>query len=77
MDDELNRPVLDGSEDATDDERLRGLLAQVRNDAAGGSDAQVEKLLDTRLTDVGISLSAEHRRRVLDELRTTGTDEQT
>lgn len=71
MVDERDHPVLDGSEQASAESRLRGLLAQVRADALGGSDAQLEKLLRTRLEDAGITLSGRERDRLLAELRET------
>jgi hypothetical protein len=69
MDDQQDGPVLDGAGEATDEARLRGLVDQLRVDAAGRNDAHIEKLLRTRLADTGIELSEEDVARLSAELR--------
>ncbi|PJJ65202.1 hypothetical protein [Compostimonas suwonensis] len=50
-------PVQDGSGDATQMERIRGLLVQVTADMAGHSDEQFLDELRRRLDDTGIEVS--------------------
>jgi hypothetical protein len=69
MSDQQDHPVQDGAQEASDDLRLRGLLDQLRADAVGHNDAQIEKLLRTRLADTGIELDEEEIARLADELR--------
>lgn len=68
MDDNQNEPVLSGAADATESDRLEGLIAQVRHDGAGMSAMQREKLLATRLDETDIAMTDGERARLLDEL---------
>jgi hypothetical protein len=62
-----SHPLLSGAEEATEEDRLRGLLDQMRNDTVR-SRADLEKLLQTRLDDTGIELTADQQRDIVDEL---------
>lgn len=54
---ELNEPVMDGSEQAPVDERISGILLQVKADVAAGSRDTVEQLLRQRFAEAQIDLS--------------------
>lgn len=53
---EQNQPVQQGSFDATDDERLQGLLSQVAADLDARPDEDAVGLLTLRLADAGIEM---------------------
>jgi len=74
MDDDQNHPVLSGAADATERDRLDGLIAQIRHDAAGMSAAQREKLLLTRLAETDVPMTYDERARLLDDLEAGGDD---
>lgn len=61
-----NEPVEDGSTDATDDEKVSGILEQIRQDVAVGtlSSDEVEQVLERRLADSGIDIEEDERRRL-------------
>jgi hypothetical protein len=51
-----NTPIEDGHDDASDDSRLAGLVAQVRADYLLGTSTDAAGMLRTRLRDAGIEL---------------------
>lgn len=53
-----NEPVEAGSTDATEDEKIAGIMQQVRQDVAGGADDPIA-LLQRRLSASGIVVSAD------------------
>ena len=57
-DDLQNEPVEAGSTDATEDEKIAGIMQQVRQDVAAGADDPIA-LLQRRLSDSGIFVSAD------------------
>lgn len=52
-----DQPIEDGHHDATDAQRLAGILTQVRADLALGHSHDATELLRQRLGDAGIELS--------------------
>ncbi|GAA3029084.1 hypothetical protein [Microbacterium dextranolyticum] len=54
--------------EATEDERLQGLVAQVRADLSGEDAATVETAVRRRLDDTGIDVDEELVRRLVEEL---------
>lgn len=61
-----DEPVEDGSTQATDDEKIRGILEQTRQDVAVGtiSPADVDGVLEGRFADSGIAVDEQTRRRL-------------
>jgi predicted negative regulator of RcsB-dependent stress response len=53
---EQHEPALDGALEATDEQRIDGIVAQVAADIAQHEDPDVEALLRQRLADSGIEL---------------------
>lgn len=58
MSDNEEATMQDGNH-ATDDDRLQGIIGQVRADAALGNDGDTRTLLEQRLNDAGIELTPE------------------
>ena len=58
MSDNEEQTMQDGNH-ATDDDKLRGIIGQVRADASLGNEGDRRALLEPRLNDAGITLSAE------------------
>jgi hypothetical protein len=56
MTDEQNEPRMAGSTDANVTEKVEGLIAQVKADAPGVPEAELETLLRQRLDDAGLEL---------------------
>lgn len=54
---EQNEPIQDGSTDALDDEKLAGIIEQVRSDVSLGNVDDVTNVLRQRLDDAAIDLS--------------------
>jgi len=52
-------PTQDGHDDATDRDRLAGLVAQVRADYLLGTTSDAAGMLRTRLSDAGVTVSDE------------------
>ncbi|MFP3466896.1 hypothetical protein [Leifsonia sp. SIMBA_070] len=73
MSSELDEPVLDGSERASEDVRLRGIVTQVRADSALHSEEEPERLLRTRLRDAGITISEDQMQGLLDDVKADAT----
>lgn len=59
MTDTQDEPTQAGTNDATDDQRLAGVIAQVRADVALGHTGDAAGVLKQRLDDAAISLSEE------------------
>jgi hypothetical protein len=58
MSDNEEQTMQDGNH-ATDDDKLQGILGQVRADASLGNEGDLRTLLEQRLHDAGITLSTE------------------
>ena len=61
-----DEPVEDGSTQATDDEKVSGILEQTRQDVAVGTiaSADVDGVLEGRFVDSGIAVDEQTRRRL-------------
>ncbi|MRG59901.1 hypothetical protein GE115_08465 [Agromyces sp. CFH 90414] len=59
-------PVEDGSNEATREEQIRGILAQVREDVRMGHAHDEEALLRQRLDEAGIPIAEEDLRLYLE-----------
>lgn len=57
---------------ASDDEKLAGLVAQVRADLSGRDAATVERAIRSRLDDTGLALDADQVAALVAELAGTG-----
>jgi hypothetical protein len=64
--------VEDGAREATDEERLAGILDQVRGDVALGHEGDAVQLLRQRLDDTGVVVSDEQFEALLLQVRGTG-----
>ncbi|KQQ93255.1 MULTISPECIES: hypothetical protein [Microbacteriaceae] len=62
-------PIQDGSDEAGQDEKLRGLVAQIRHDFHSGVSPDPEEDLRRRLGDSGIELSDDEFATVLADIR--------
>ena len=58
-DDSQRDHVEDGAREASDEERIAGIVDQVRGDAARGSEGDVVQLLRRRLDDTGVAVTDE------------------
>lgn len=56
---EQNHPVENGSREASDEDRILGIVDQVRGDRAMHADQDVRRMLVDRLSDAGISVTDE------------------
>lgn len=61
-------PVEDGSDDATIEEKLRGLVAQIRRDFHIGVSPDPEEDLRRRLGDSGIEISDDEFEKLLADI---------
>jgi hypothetical protein len=59
-------PIEEGATEATREEKIRGILAQVQEDVRMGHAGDEEELLRQRLADAGIGVSEEELRLSLD-----------
>lgn len=75
MTDDLDGPVLDGADRAPEDTRIRGILAQVRGDAASYDQHDIEQLLRDRLHDAGIAVDEERLQHLLAETDAPATND--
>lgn len=58
-------PMQDGSTAATDDDKVEGIIAQMRGDVSQGNVSDVDDALRQRLLDSGLDLSDAELARVL------------
>jgi hypothetical protein len=58
-DDVRGEPVQEGALEATDDERIAGIVEQVRGDITRGTEGDPVRLLRQRLDDAGVAVSDE------------------
>jgi hypothetical protein len=56
MADTQNEPIQSGSDDADRQQKIDGILDQVRSDVQLGNSGDAEQLLRERLADAGLSL---------------------
>ncbi|MDN4614373.1 hypothetical protein P5G50_07915 [Leifsonia sp. F6_8S_P_1B] len=63
-----DEPIMDGSTEATHEDRLAGVVQQVRADLQLRPEEDREELLRQRLTDVGIELDDAEFARIVGEL---------
>lgn len=59
-------PIEDGATEATREEKIRGIIAQVQEDVRMGHANDEEDLLRQRLSEAGIDVSDEQVRQYLD-----------
>jgi hypothetical protein len=67
--DEQRTPIEHGHDDASDDDKLAGLVEQMRQDVAAGNITDVEDALRQRLDDIGIELDEQQFAALLASVR--------